>query len=117
VRTQLLLAAMAATFLGPTLARAEAIKCVYTEPFVNTVFDPRSKTVTFTRMGEEKAVRFRVSVRETGDNLELIYRPEAFRQTMVKDGKGSDGMSDVVFPYSATLTKKGLPHRLHGGCR
>jgi uncharacterized membrane protein len=41
----------------------------------------------------------------------------AFRQTMVRDGKGSDGMSDTVYPWSATLSWKALPYRLHGGCR
>jgi uncharacterized membrane protein len=117
LRSKLLLAAMTAAFLVPALARAEVIKCVYTEPFVNTVFDPRRKTVTSTRMGEEKPLSFRVSVRAIKGSLELTNRRHAFRQTMVKDGKGSDGMSDLAFPYSATLTQKGLPHRLHGGCR
>jgi uncharacterized membrane protein len=41
----------------------------------------------------------------------------ALRQTMVRDGKGSDGMSDTVYPWSATLVWKALPYRLHGGCR
>jgi hypothetical protein len=26
-------------------------------------------------------------------------------------------MSDTVYPWSATLSWKALPYRLHGGCR
>lgn len=66
------------------------------------------------KSGSEK---IRVSVRKGRADLELANRRRAFRQTIVKDGKGSDGMSDTVFPYSATMTLAGLPARLHGGCR
>jgi uncharacterized membrane protein len=66
------------------------------------------------KAGSEKV---RVSVRRGVAGLELSNRRRAFRQTMVKDGKGSDGMSDTVFPYSSTMTLAGLPARLHGGCR
>ncbi len=117
MRLNLPLIAATAAFLYPTLAQADVVKCVYTEPFVDTAFDPVSKRITVTRVGERGAQTFRVSVRKIGDNLELANRQRAFRQTMVKDGMGSDGMSDTVFPYSATLTQKGLPYRLHGGCR
>ncbi len=117
MRSTLLMAVMIAAFFCPAPAGAEVIQCVYTEPFVNTSFDAHGKRVTVTRMGEKESQSFRVSVRTTGENWELANRRQAFRQIMVKDGKGSDGMSDTVFPYSATLTQKGLPHRLHGGCK
>jgi uncharacterized membrane protein len=102
---------------APVLARAETIACVYTEPFVNTVFNARGRTVTITQEAKPGAVKFRVAIRRGAADLELINRRHAFRQTMVRDGKGSDGMSDAVFPYSATMTLAGLPSRLHGGCR
>jgi uncharacterized membrane protein len=102
---------------APGLARAETIGCVYTEPFVNTEFNTRGRTVTITQASKPGAIRFRVSVRRGAADLELVNRGHAFRQTMVRDGKGSDGMSDTVFPYSATMTLAGLPSRLHGGCR
>lgn len=112
-----LLAAMTAILAGSTAARAEIIKCIYTEPFVNTIFDSHGKKIAMTRAEEKGAQSFRVSVRKTGGHIELTNRPMAFRQTMDKDGRGSDGMSDTVYPYSATLEKKGLSYRLHGGCR
>lgn len=102
---------------APVPVRAETIACVYTEPFVNTVFDTRGRTVTITQALKPAAQKFRVSVRHGAADLELANRRHAFRQTMVRDGKGSDGMSDAVFPYSATMTLAGLPSRLHGGCR
>lgn len=95
---------------------AATIRCVYTEPFINTVFTPRSKTVAVTRLGGP-ATKFRVDVRGDAASIRLTNARHAFRQTMSKDGKGSDGMSDNVFPYSATLSMKGTPSTLHGGCR
>lgn len=104
---------MAAT----TAARAQSISCVYTEPFVNTVFNPLGRTVLVTRALEAGSEKIRVSVRKGVADIELMNRRRVFRQTMVRDGKGSDGMSDTIFPYSSTLTLAGIPARLHGGCR
>jgi uncharacterized membrane protein len=118
-RSDALRRTLAALFLftAPAAAQAETIRCVYTEPFVNTVFDTRGRTVTVTQAVKPGEEKFRVSVRKGPADLELANRRRAFRQTMVRDGKGSDGMSDMVFPYSATMTLAGLPARLHGGCR
>jgi len=101
----------------PSLAQAETIACFFTEPFIKTVFDTRGRSVTITQMVKPGAEKIRVSVRRGVADLELANRSRAFRQTLVKDGKGSDGMSDTVFPYSATMTLAGLRARLHGGCR
>ena len=102
---------------APASLRAETLTCVYTEPFVNTVYKTGGRRLTMTRAVEKEVHQFRVSARIRAADIELVNRSQAFRQTMVRDGKGSDGMSDTVFPWSATLTWKGLPHRLHGGCR
>jgi uncharacterized membrane protein len=108
---------LALLLLSGAPALAQPIACVYTEPFINTVFDSRSRSVTITQMTKPGAEKFRVSVRRGASDLELANRRRSFRQTMVRDGKGSDGMSDTVFPYSATMTLAGLSSRLHGGCR
>lgn len=102
---------------APAASQAQSIACFYTEPFINTVFDPRGRTVMVTQAVKPGAEKIRVSVRKGAADLELSNRRRAFRQTMVKDGKGSDGMSDTLFPYSSTMTLAGLPARLHGGCR
>lgn len=101
----------------PAAAQAQTIACFFTEPFVNTLFDPRGRTVVVTQALKSGSEKIRVSVRRGAADLELANRRRAFRQTLVKDGKGSDGMSDTVFPYSATMTMAGLRARLHGGCR
>lgn len=103
--------------LAPGAARAETINCSYTEPFVNTVYQTGGRRLTLTRAVEKEAHRFFVSARIRDSHIELVNRPQALRQTMIRDGKGSDGMSDTVFPWSATLAWKKLPYRLHGGCR
>lgn len=98
-------------------ARAETITCFYTEPFLHAVYATGGHRLTLTRAIEQETHRFSVSVRKRDGHIELVNRPQALRQTMIRDGKGSDGMSDTVFPWSATLTWKALRHRLHGGCR
>ena len=102
---------------APATARAETITCFYTEPFLHTVHQTGGHSLTLTRAGEREPRRFGVSSRVRDGHIELVNRPQALRQTMIRDGKGSDGMSDTVFPWSATLTLKALPYRLHGGCR
>ena len=102
---------------APAAAVAETLTCIYTEPFVNTVYQTGGRRLTLTRAVEKQVHRFFVSVRVRPADIELANRRQALRQTMVRDGKGSDGMSDTVYPWSATLTWKGLPYRLHGGCR
>ena len=108
---------LTAGFLAPPAAHAETLTCVYTEPFVNTVYQTGGHKLTLTRAVEKEVRQFRVSARVRTADIELANRRQALRQTMVRDGKGSDGMSDTVYPWSATLTWKGLTHRLHGGCR
>ncbi len=103
--------------LTPASLRAETLTCVYTEPFVNTVYKTGGRRLTLTQAVEKEVHQFRVSARIRPADIELTNRPQALRQTMVRDGKGSDGMSDTVFPWSATLSWKGLSYRLHGGCR
>jgi uncharacterized membrane protein len=102
---------------APSAARAETITCLYTEPFLHTVYATGGHSLTLTRAIEKKTHRFRVSSRVRDGHIELVNRPEALRQTMIRNGRGSDGMSDTVFPWSVTLTWKALPYRLHGGCR
>ena len=119
---RIVLASLIALSLIPALffsdaARAETITCVYTEPFVNTVYQTGGRRLTLTRAVEKEVHRFVVSARVRDGHIELVNRPQGLRQTMVRDGKGSDGMSDTVFPWSSTLAWKRLPYRLHGGCR
>ena len=110
-------AGVLAPALAPAAAVAETLTCIYTEPFVNTVYKTGARQLTLTRAMEKEVRRFRVSARVHPADIDLANRRLAFRQTMVRDGKGSDGMSDTVYPWSATLSWKALPYRLHGGCR
>ena len=105
--------ALSTGVFAPALAQAETLTCIYTEPFVNTVYKSGARQLTLTRAMEKEVRRFRVHPAD----IDLANRRLAFRQTMVRDGKGSDGMSDTVYPWSATLSWKALPYRLHGGCR
>ena len=108
---------LALCLCAPAAAVAETLTCIYTEPFVNTVYKTGARQLTLTRAMEKEVRRFRVSARVHPADIDLANRRLAFRQTMVRDGKGSDGMSDTVYPWSATLVWKALPYRLHGGCR
>lgn len=111
-----LFAAICLLLSTPVAAPAGNIRCVYTEPFIDTTFKPRAGTVTISRAGA-KMETFRVRMRGGIVKTQLSNGLRGFRQTMLMNGKGSDGMSDTVFPYSATLSLKGLSSRLNGGCR
>ncbi len=86
-------------------AQAEVITCNFTEPFITMNVNEEAKTIEvidnsmdethfyqMNEFGTEKDGRTRVGYGEGIDASVLIY---------VKDGKGTDGMSDMIYPYSA----------------
>jgi uncharacterized membrane protein len=105
------LAALAFVMSAP--AHAEKITCTFTEPFITTVIDTAKNTVTETW---EKKQRFRVLKKAEKRGLVTLTYGRAGGERHVisykRDWKGSDGMSDLVYPFSATRDKK-----LFGGCQ
>ncbi|RZA09814.1 MAG: hypothetical protein EOP11_00475 [Proteobacteria bacterium] len=105
------LALLSLGFTAP--AHAEKITCTFTEPFISTVIDTQKNTVSETW---ERTQSFRVLKKsEKRGAITLSYGRiggERHVITYKRDWKGSDGMSDLVYPFSATRDKN-----LFGGCQ
>jgi uncharacterized membrane protein len=100
--------------LLPGIAKADIIKCSFTEPFITTSYDTALQRMTVTYDVEKRRTVFdRVSMRE--------LRPRAFEfrsadgqilQRVERTCRGSDGMSDRVYPYKGQW----ISQDLQGGC-
>ena len=98
----------------PVIVQADIIKCSFTEPFITTVYSTNTSTLTVIYDAERR--------RETLNNISFqIMKPATFElwdakrrvvQRLDLSFRGSDGMSDRVYPYEAHWLTKNL----HGGC-
>lgn len=102
-----------ALWLSP-VAQADVITCSFTEPFVTTVYSTNLNTLTITYAVESRHDRL--------DDMSFqIMKPGKFElwdakhegvQRLELSFRGSDGMSDKVYPYEVYW----IPEKLHGGC-
>lgn len=94
--------------------RAEVIKCNYTEPFITTIYDSDTGTLkTINDATHVETTLVAVSLQIIKPNVfELWNSKHEVIQRMELNLHGSDGMSDTVYPYDATLVENGL----RGGC-
>jgi uncharacterized membrane protein len=100
--------------LVPATVQADIIRYSFTEPFIMTVYSTNENTLTVTYDAERR--------RETLRNISFqITNPAPFDlwdakrrvvQRLELSFRGSDGMSDRVYPYEAHWLSKDL----HGGC-
>lgn len=97
-------------------AKADIIRCVFTEPFFNLTYSMGKESMTI-KSPHGKRVYHNIGF--------LILKPGHFvigdhHRPIVDlklNYKGSDGMSDFVYPYTAHLRSPHHPHRkLDGGC-
>lgn len=96
---------------------AEIIKCVFTEPFVTTVYNMHQSTLTYKGFDSRPTINKGVSfvIRSAGV-FELVKDGQVY-QTLTLNNKGSDGMSNTVYPYEvkdAGLDK--MANNGFGGC-
>ncbi len=85
-------------------AQADVITCVFTEPFVNTTYDLAKQTLTVEQY-EGKLVVKDVSFEiKSAGKFHIVSQDGVVLQKLDLNGKGSDGMSDTVFPYEVTDT-------------
>ncbi len=98
----------------PTIAKADIIKCTFTEPFVTTVYSATQSrlTVRYETEGREDSIRS-ISFQILGAGLFELWGQDRRRlQRLELSYQGSDGMSDRVYPYAVEWIGKGL----RGGC-
>lgn len=111
-------AVLAAGMMMSQLASADVIKCVFTEPFVNTTYSMTQSTLTIDAAGEGKSVIQNVSFQIKGaGQFELVAKNGKVLQKLSLDNKGSDGMSDKNYPYTVTdSSQSNMANNGIGGC-
>lgn len=96
-----------------SLLIAATLTCYFTEPFLQVKIDTTKELATIFEYGE-KSLEFPIQNLEPGDKVSTAdFGP--YTLVFTEDGQGSDGMSDVIYPYSAVLKQNGK-NDLHGGC-
>ena len=86
--------------------KAEVYTCYFTEPFITATVDTETKVATWEVLGESydpKEVVL-VDLNACTDKLEakLQIRGAEYNLHMDFTKKGSDGMSDLVYPYTVS---------------
>ena len=99
------------------IAAADTLTCQFTEPYLTIVHDTAAATVSISGLNVAKRRYERVGLELlTIHSLGLTWGDGA-RLELTLDYRGSDLMSDHVFPISARYFANGASTRpLHGGC-
>lgn len=95
-------------------ACADVIRCSFTEPFMTTSYDTSLRRMTVAYDVEKRSTTFdRISMRETKPRVfEFRTAGGQLLQRVERSCRGSDGMSDRVYPYTAHW----IAQKLYGGC-
>lgn len=107
-----------ALLLLSSVSQADVIKCTFTEPFIDTTYSMTQSTLTYKDMEGKKSVVKNVSFQiKSAGVFELVSKDGKILQTLVLNYKGSNGMSDTIYPYkvkdnSPVMTANGG----YGGC-
>jgi hypothetical protein len=108
---------LALALVAPFFAQADIIVCHYTEPFITTTYSMTQSTLTVENYGDQtKTVMKNISFQIVGSNqFQLWNKNKEVVQTMNLNFQGSDGMSDLTYPYDSYFTA-GPGGNLGGGC-
>lgn len=116
------LSVLASVTLFAATSQADIIKCVFTEPFIDTTYSMAQQTLTYsTFTGDDKpnvkvvkSVSFQIKA--AGD-FELVSKDGTVLQKISLNNKGSDGMSDRNYPYKVEdKGMAGMANSGWGGC-
>jgi uncharacterized membrane protein len=102
-------------------AQADVIDCSFTEPFISTSYSMAQQTLTIRDDVMEKTyviknVSFQI---KSAGKFELVGKDKKVIMILTLNGKGSDGMSDAVYPYDVNwknTASTNYPSGLWGGC-
>ena len=105
-----------ASLLLTSISQADVIRCNFTEPFVNSVYSMTQSTLSYESAEGEKQTIKNVSFQIKGAGVfELVAKNGTVLQTLKLNYKGSDGMSDRLYPYHAKDNSL-ITHQGYGGC-
>jgi hypothetical protein len=81
-------------------AHADVIKCSFTEPFLDSIYSMTQSTLTYKGVDLPTKVYKHVSFQiKSAGVFQLVAKSGKVLQTLTLNNKGSDGMSDIQFPY------------------
>lgn len=105
------------------VAHADIIKCDFTEPFLDVQYSTTTNELTvsaFMGGGKDKdvvTVTKNVSFQiKSAGQFELLSKDKKVIMTLELNNKGSNGMSDTIYPFDATIMDTGEQKSLQGGC-
>ncbi len=118
-----------AVLFSATTSMATELTCQFTEPFVTVKYQISTGEMTVIADDFQSIPAIQgldivfVNAGEKNEQFNVLNSSKEVLLRIIPDGKGSDGMSDRVFPYSAVLTLPNLNVKdlhlegpLHGGC-
>ena len=86
--------------LMASTGHADVIKCVFTEPFVDTTYSMTQSTLTYQESENKIRVIKNVSFQiKSAGVFELIAKDGQVLQTLTLNNRGSDGIKDDIYPY------------------
>lgn len=101
-------------------AKADIIKCSFTEPFITTTYSMTQSTLTVKDdAGEKETVVKDVSFQiKSAGVFELVSKDGKVLQKLILNNNGSDGMSENIYPYEVQdyLWTGDSKQALFGGC-
>lgn len=113
-------AILSASLLLASISQADIIKCTFTEPFVNSEYSTSQSTLTYTGQEMKTVVIKNVSLQIKGaGSFELVGKDKKVLQALELTYKGSNGMSNTIYPYevkdTGLLSAQGA-NGGYGGC-
>ncbi|MBC7384867.1 MAG: hypothetical protein H7301_01745 [Cryobacterium sp.] len=100
-------------------AKADRIRCSFTEPFLSTEYNMVNQTFTvvdsfsqYPKVFKTVVKSVRLEIKDSGV-FQLRIASGKIIQKLLLNHQGSDGMSGTVFPYEVTWTGH---QNLVGGC-
>lgn len=105
------------TLMLASISRADIIQCLFTELFIKSIYSTGQSTLTYEEDANgninKKNVIKNVSLQiKSAGQFELVSKEGKVLQTLTLNNKGSDGMSDTIYPYDALDNF----HNKFGGC-
>lgn len=110
---------LALTFvlLLASITHADIIKCGFTEPFVTSTYSMNQSTLTYLDSENKKMVIKNVSFQIKAAGVFELVKDGKVLQALLLNNQGSDGMSDMVYPYDVEdFSQERLPYKSRGGC-
>lgn len=100
-------------------AQAEKITCVFTEPFFTSEYDSSTSELKYrdSISGAEKSLKGVQLKALNQDSIALVSAEGKTLQTLFLSMNGSDGMSEVVYPYDVKdIGQQMIGISIYGGC-